>query len=65
MLDICATLLSVFSSRQPAPLHTRAAVGTALLFGYQTAREAGVHAGGLGEGVQRATEIEFSEKLIL
>ena len=64
MLDICATSLSGLHT---GSLHTylciRFAVVAALLFGQQTAR-VGAHSGGLGEGVERATEIEFSEKLI-
>lgn len=64
MLDICAISLSVFTNRQPAHLYIRFSVVTALLFEEQTAREVDVPIGGMGEGVKRATETEFSEKLI-
>lgn len=62
MLDICV-LGYLFS--QTGSVHIRVEVVTALWLGEQTAREVGVHTWGLGEGVQRATEIEFSENLIM
>lgn len=63
MLDICTISLSVFTNRQPAHLYIRFSVGLLSCLG-STQPEVGVPIGGLGKGLKRATEIEFSEKLI-